>query len=130
MTMYNMLHGIHPTAGVVMSILELTPEECGRFRDAFITAEGEFAIYTRNGGGNREEYQGVIDTLAEHPNYLRDEDDEFDSTYCTIFFRVPEEHQESIVAYLEEVEKQGAQHLLKTPAERFQDTIEALKTEG
>ena len=127
MSMYNMLHGYHPTAGVVLDMLGLDPNDCGRFRDAYITREGELAVYTRNGGGNREEYQPTIDVLSEHPNYLRDEDDAFDCTYCTIFFSVPEDRQPEIVEYLSEVEKQDRDDLLLTPAERFENTIESLK---
>lgn len=63
----------------------------GRFRDAWLNSDGmEIHIYTRNGGGNREEYWYVFKILRSHPQYLRDIDDEFDSTYATIVFRVPD----------------------------------------
>lgn len=78
------------------------------------------AIHTRTGGGNRKCYcdeyggwhreQGHAEALAyreqhghfpdcypwmnaglvKKPTYLRDEDDDFDSTYATFFFCVPE----------------------------------------
>lgn len=79
----------------------------GRFRDAFVVASDggvpEIHVYTRNGGGNREHYAdgeasaacdctGCIIThqLPAHPLYLGDRDDDFDYTYATVRFRVPE----------------------------------------
>jgi len=71
-------------------MLGLAPADVGRFRDCFV-ANGEIAIYTRNGGGNRPDYWEVFEKLSRHPSYLRDEDDEFDSTYATIYFSFPKE---------------------------------------
>lgn len=150
-----------------MAALGLKASDVGRFRDCYLTDKGEIAVYTRNGGGNRERcwhaddpkwadegcggeaYQAETDeivhmTVAEgeasgykqawtqlgsetqpfrtgkhvmetrhtcghpesekcvcpactinyrmpkHPHYLRDEDDDFDSTYATIYFKVPD----------------------------------------
>jgi len=95
MSMYNMMFGQNPAADVILATLGLTRADVGRFRDAFI-ADGEIAVYTRNGGGNRETYQDVIDSLAKHPCYLRDCDDDFDCTYATIFFRLPEEYADDL----------------------------------
>jgi hypothetical protein len=173
MSFYNMLHGINPMADQLLACLGLTRGDVGRFRDAYVS-EGKIAIYTRNGGGNREcwcaddprygysdcighdwkqeEDERVYMTEAEiatnpqvtplnsyivaadgtkrlvgtgkrivetyrhcenpcsadcacpgctieyrlplHPNYLYDEDDEFDSTYATIYFSFPEQYKE------------------------------------
>ena len=80
-----------------------------RFRDAWVEkgSDGQpvIAIYTRTGGGNRECYCGeygrthpdpdcylaVNEELARHPLYIRDADDDFDSTYATFYFRSPDE---------------------------------------
>lgn len=84
-----------------------------RFRDAWVEKSDDgpvIAIYTRQGGGNRECFcesrNGVIDAeqhvpgscyaacneaLAAHPLYLRDADDDFDATYATFYFRAPGE---------------------------------------
>lgn len=93
--LYNMVFGENPRGQVILATLGLTTADVGRYRDCFV-ANGEICVYTRNGGGNREEYQPVIDKLAEHPCYLRDRDDDFDCTYATIFFRFPEEHAEDL----------------------------------
>lgn len=95
MGLYNVLSGTNPIADVLLATLHLTRQDTGRFRDAF-AANGEIAIYTRNGGGNREEYQHVFDELSKHPCYLRDEDDSYDCTYATIFFKYPDEFAEDL----------------------------------
>jgi len=95
MSLYGMIFGKKPTSGAILATLGLTTSDVGRFRGCFV-ANGEIAVYTRNGGGNREDYQGVLDALAKHPCYLRDEDDKFDCTYCTIYFKFPEEYAEDL----------------------------------
>lgn len=92
MSLYNMLFGRNPYSKVLLALLGLTEGDCGRFRDCYPNEDGtEIHIYTRNGGGNREEYQDTIDALAARPGYLRDFDDDFDCTYATIVFAVPVE---------------------------------------
>lgn len=86
----------------------------GRFRDAWVEVDPEggnpiIAIYTRNGGGNREcwcddgdhEQYGPCtalkgEALTAHPLYIRDVDDDFDATYATYYFRAPEEYAEML----------------------------------
>ena len=69
----------------------------GRFRDIYLNEDGtKILLYTRNGGGNREEYRYVFEILKTHPNYLADNDDDFDCTYVTIEFSVPKEYQEDL----------------------------------
>jgi hypothetical protein len=149
MSLYNMVFGQNPIADLLLGILGLTREDVGRFRDAFVS-EGQIAIYTRNGGGNRECWHGDVSLndgylgnpscggvsrtvevdeytksgliqktgrrimqtewtcpnpgasscgcsgcvityrLPAHPLYISDADDEFDCTYATIRFRIPE----------------------------------------
>lgn len=101
MSMYNMLHGQNPMSVLIISMLGIQP---ARFRDSWITKDGEVAIYTRLGGGNRECwcmkgeehscYQENIKKLQGHPNYLYDRDDDFDSTYATFYFSFPEKYME------------------------------------
>jgi hypothetical protein len=88
--------------------------DVGRYRDSWVEKDpdGEpvIAVYTRNGGGNREcwadgedepcagDCTGCIATvrLPAHPMYLRDRDDDFDSTYATFYFRAPEEYRDQL----------------------------------
>ena len=91
MSLYNMLHGVNPAAGTLLSMLEIKPDEVERLRDVHIfkPEEGEelqIAIFTRTGGGNREDYPNEL--IKSHPEYIRDYDDDFDCTYATYLFRV------------------------------------------
>ncbi|MDH5626669.1 MAG: hypothetical protein OEY69_00105 [Candidatus Krumholzibacteria bacterium] len=97
MSFYHVIFGQNQHATFILATLGLLPGDVGRFRDAFV-AEGKIAIYTRNGGGNREQYQAVLDRLAQHPLYLSDADDDFDCTYCTIYFSLPEEWKTELLA--------------------------------
>ncbi len=108
----------------------------GRFRDAWVekgeAGEPVIAIYTRNGGGNRQCYcddgehelsgpcTGVIasELLPAHPLYLRDVDDSFDSTYATFYFRTPDEYRDALA--------EVAQEPVDTDA-RWQQMIAALE---
>lgn len=96
MSMYDLVAADgHQNRRGAFLIAALGNPDVGRFRDAWVEKgdDGEpvIAIYTRNGGGNREDYEDVIDGLQGHPLYLRDADDDFDSTYATFYFRTPDE---------------------------------------
>ena len=92
-----------------------------RYRDSWVEkgSDGEpvIAIYTRQGGGNRECYcdtencepvasqhtpegcnAACNEALAAHPLYLRDADDDFDRTYATFYFSVPPEFRDALAA--------------------------------
>lgn len=116
MSMYNLVMGDGrevDRVSFVLNVIGLEPADCGRLRDAWFErwTDGEqeqivAALYTRNGGGNREHYDDNTDEgpwcnctgcIAEYrlpaqAYYLRDADDEFDSTYATFYFAVPAEH--------------------------------------
>lgn len=113
--MYNLLFGKNPNSEVVLAILGLRENDVQRFRDCGFDERGIF-IYTRTGGGNREYYPNT--KLTESPYYLSDSDDEYDSTYATYHFSVPEELKEDIEAF-KDVRNKGIsgkliQHVLKT----------------
>ncbi|MFJ4932375.1 hypothetical protein ACIP8U_00690 [Streptomyces pseudovenezuelae] len=107
MSMYSLAVGDghqHDRGAVLLAALG-NPDP-GRFRDAWVE-KGEddqpvIAIYTRNGGGNREDYEDIIDGLQSHPLYLRDADDDFDSTYATFYFSTPDELVEAFRAVAQE----------------------------
>lgn len=108
MSLYAMIHGRNPAAPLILATLDLTTDDVGRFRDAFVS-EGRIAVYTRNGGGNRECWNDntcnetcagciIEKVLPRHPNYLYDEDDDFDCTYATVYFSFPERHRDLLEA--------------------------------
>lgn len=67
----------------------------GRFRDAWVERGKDnqpvIAIYTRNGGPNREGQAEAIESMRANPHYLSDKDDTFDSTYATFYFSAPDD---------------------------------------
>ena len=96
MSLYNALFGVNPASDMLMQVLNLTHSDVGRFRDCFLNSNiiaGEYVItvHTRNGGGNRPDYEDVTKKLRAHPNYLYDFDDEFDSTFASYVFKCPED---------------------------------------
>lgn len=116
--MYNMLHGVNPISPILLISLglkhhKLNPEgewPTGRFRDIHLSADGsKIMLFTRNGGGNRDCWDyGECDRattpethdkgclvyvnwkLTQHPNYIKDYDDEYDFTYAYFEFKTPE----------------------------------------
>jgi len=110
MSMYDIVFGgPNPNSDLLLGTLGMTKEDVGRFRDCFIS-EGEIAVYTRNGGGNREHYDEETEKgdschctgctityqLPKHPCYLSDKDDNLDYTYATVFFKFPEEFKDEL----------------------------------
>ena len=96
MSFYNMLHGTNPLAGPLLGLLGFTPDQFGRLRDVYLVEhEGDLriAVFTRCGGGNRESYQSVFDWAETQPGYIRDYDDDYDCTYATIEFAIPDSEE-------------------------------------
>lgn len=126
MSMYNMVFGENQHSDLLLACLGLSRGDMGRFRDAFIQ-DGMIAVYTRNGGGNRECWNDdcagdctgchMTNIIPEYKYYISDSDDEFDSTYATIFFEFPP-HFKELLKSLEESE---------TPAEKWKLLFEKLE---
>lgn len=82
--------------GVVDTIYGVQPDMCPRYRDHWLEREGDeealiLAVYTRTGGGNREEYVEQNAQMQALPTYVSDADDTYDSTYATFRFRLTRE---------------------------------------
>ena len=80
--------GFNPACAFILPMLGRKQEEYPRFRDCFVTEERNIAIYTRVGGNNRNCGYGE-ESLYEDENYLTTYDDEYDNTYATYEFKVP-----------------------------------------
>lgn len=100
MSMYNMLFGVNEKSEFLLKCLGLTKNDIPRFRDCFIF-NNSICIYTRTGGGNREEYEDENNNLCCHPNYINDEDDEMDCTYANFFFSFPDDFKDDLKALSE-----------------------------
>ena len=86
-----MINGVNPATFFILPMLgEKHPDEYPRFRDCFVTDDNRIAVYTRVGGGNRDCGYGE-EELYEHPNFLTTKDDDYDCTYATYYFSIPDE---------------------------------------
>jgi hypothetical protein len=97
-----------------------------RLRDVWVEKHPDgplIAVYTRQGGGNREChceggpgsarfaerhvpascYAAANEALAKHPLYVRDADDSFDATYATFWFRLSDQWPDDILEALAEI---------------------------
>lgn len=128
--MYTMIFGTNPASDWLLSLLGLTRSDMGRFRDAWVQRNPmggglEIVVYTRNGGSNRPQH---MPDFSNHPRYLRDYDDTYDSTYASIIFQAPED------AVMTFAENPGAAITIEEMVvdintdERWKQSIEDLKT--
>lgn len=117
MSLYNMLFGRNGKSALLLAVLGLRENDIERFRDVFVSEDGAtISVYTRTGGGNRDDYPNL--TMRKRPEWAGSSDDDYDSTYCTDHFTVPEQWR-SDVAGLGDVLKHGirpefGQHLALT----------------
>lgn len=88
MSLYNMINGFNPACVLIMPMLGRKQDEYPRFRDCFVDGD-KIEIYTRVGGGNRNCGFGE-EKLYSDPNFVRTYDDDFDNTYGTYVFNVPD----------------------------------------
>ncbi|AJA41438.1 hypothetical protein AXJ14_gp119 [Geobacillus virus E3] len=98
MSLYNMLFGKNPNRDIILALIGLKECDVQRFRDCGLTKDGIY-IYTRTGGGNREAYPNEL--LTSNQWYRYDEDDEYDSTYATYYFDIPDEIKEDVKGLIE-----------------------------
>lgn len=117
MSFYNMLFGMNSQTDLLLAVIGFKQVDVERFRDAHIENDGKtIAVYTRTGGGNREDYPQ--EKLCDSPLFVSSADDDFDSTYATFYFKTPDEFVSDVVG-LSDILKHGlraefAQHLAKT----------------
>jgi len=115
-SLYNMLFGKNPQSSLLLAVIGLRENDVERLRDVSVADDGRIEVYTRTGGGNREDYPNFA--LRSAPGWAGSVDDEYDCSYCTDTFDVPPEWATD-VAGLADVLTNGlrpefAQHLAKT----------------
>ena len=93
MSLYNMINGLNPACLFILPMLGRLIDEYPRFRDCFVTEDNNIAVYTRVGGGNRGCGFGE-EELYKDKNFITTYDDDFDNTYATYEFAVPDEWKE------------------------------------
>lgn len=98
MSMYNIMNkGSNENAHEILNMIGLTENDIPRYRDVSLWNNNtEIRVIARVGGGNRQDYQEEINNLKQNEFYIKDIDDDFDSTYAYIFFEVPTEYIETV----------------------------------
>lgn len=131
--MYHLLFQMDPLAPLLMHVLEKKPDDFHRFRDChLVQQDDEFVIqvFTRCGGGNRQDHLDMFEAMSNEPNYIRDYDDPFDSTYAHIEFSIPATDKGvELLSGIQEMEPEKLQRLLThgTFEERFNQKMSQLK---
>lgn len=122
--LYNLMFGTEPLSRILLAMLGLTPGAVPRFRDCYLSdhpVHGPcIVVYTRTGGGNREEYEDDNQRLTEVAGYLGDKDDTFDNTYAKFAYRLPDEVRQLYDTYGPAME----------PDEKFKAAIAALQAQA
>lgn len=120
MSMYGLVVGSDQNSDRLNDILELEKYDTGRERDTYVRKYDEetyIVLLTRNGGGNREDYESSFDSLQKHPNYVSDWDCDWDCTYAEICFSIPEKHREEVMKM----------NVSKDSGEKFMDFIKSMR---
>ena len=95
MSLYNRLFGENENAMPLLGMINTTRTQFQRYRDVFLNKEGTIiTVLTRLGGGNRSDYEEVFKKMRANDYYIKDYDDDYDSTYCYFEFKVPEHYLE------------------------------------
>lgn len=106
MSFYNMVKGVNPAAFMFLPMLGKHPTEYPRFRDCFIgddkrpEYEDHIIIYTRTGGGNRQDYIEENNEMRSMSGFVHDYDDDFDETYASWVFQIPERWKSDYDAFV------------------------------
>ena len=120
MSLYNMVIGYHPLAGILLGCLDYDNETVStipRFRDCYLFQD-EIRLLTRTGGGNRQAYEEENEALRQREGFIRDWDDAFDATFAWWAYKWPEDDRENLQKALEAIEKHRP--------ELFPDDLESL----
>ncbi len=132
MSMYQLACGVNPAAGLLLQLIGIDYYTIPRFRDVYLlNDERHVVVYTRTGGGNREEYEAPNEALCKNLNYVSDWDDDFDSTYAHFKFKITDEGIKFLKESMSELdpkEKQIAFEVMSTtPKSKFENAMRNLK---
>ena len=96
MSLYNLMNGVNQSTFYILPMLEKHPDGYPRFRDCFLwdaenpEYDDHIIIYTRTGGGNRDDYEVENEAMRQMEGFVTDYDDSFDCTYASWVFKVPD----------------------------------------
>ena len=130
MSLYNMLHGFHPAAAMLLEALEFDTLEkraaIPRFRDIYLFQD-EIRLLTRTGGGNRPDYEEENTALRSRSDFIKDWDDGFDSTFAWWAYKWPEDWNEQLQHVLEQIKEHRPDLLPKDLEELTNAAVERIQ---
>jgi len=111
-----MVVGTNPRAGVHLDVLKIAYDTVPRFRNTYRQGD-TITIMTRTGGNNRGDYKEQNAALQAHPQYVKDFDDTFDSTFAHFVFKIPDEMLPLLITMPDD----------RNPMDVFQEALKELK---
>ena len=120
MSLYNLLFGTNPFVGMLLQLLKVDVGDIPRFRDCYLDDDNNIVIYTRTGGGNRDNYETENEHLHTLSGFISDEDDDFDCTYASFTYK-PDEAQIDLIELLSGL---GA---VNNPEKAWKDMLEGME---
>ena len=131
--LYNLIAGRHPAAAVLLNALGFEDDDAvsliPRMRDVYLYPE-EIRILTRTGGGNRDEYAVENDGLRNRDGFLRDWDDEYDSTYAWWAYSWPAEWRPQLQHLVETIQEEAPELMPESLGPIFETAIQKIKEGG
>lgn len=102
--MYNIVAGNNPLFWLLARLIETQGKlpPIPRWRDMYtreVEGKAQIVIYSRTGGGNRNEYHTDNEALAAHKLYVENFDDRFDSTFAHFVYQVPVAFEERMLKF-------------------------------
>lgn len=93
MSLYRTLFGENKDAVPLLGMIKMTRDSFDRYRDVYLNTQGTIIyVLTRCGGSNRTVCADRIEQIKQNKYYIKDYDDDFDNTYCTFEFKVPDKY--------------------------------------
>lgn len=124
MSLYNQLFGTNKFSHVLLRMIDISPLDVPRFRDCYLNETGdEIIIFTRTGGGNRQEYEAQNEALRRLPNYISDEDDTLDVTYAKFHYSVPDQYK----AATQKIKAEGG---VDDPTAKFKALLDKIENQN
>ena len=124
MSLYGLLFGSNNNSEALLKFINCDEDDFGRFRDVFVE-DNHIVVHTRCGGGNREDYEHIFETMQNHPWYSHDRDCDYDYTYANIYFKIPDDQINNFNDLLKTFEQ--TENVKETPDKKWENLFEEMR---
>ena len=123
--MYGAICNINPDAKMILNLIGIDPKfllEEARLRDVYLSKDKtRVVIFTRIGGNNRSYHFPAITKLRNFKGYITDYDDEFDNTYASFEYQIPQEKLPRVAAFLASSDTTTGGEKIKTSLKQLEE---------